>query len=795
VIDPGKVRAVVTTRWGKGNYRPLVIHSVESYYVDTSIDNDADLWSIQIGDPENEYGDVFKRDAEVRVQVFGVSPSKKSDFIVTGIADEIEVTEDGLISLSGRDMSAVAIDSDVPPKQYKLVRAWAIVERQARELGIGNRLSLARKGIIKKTQYTDGSESYWEFWHRLYRKEKMWIWTEPNGTIVADTLNYEDKPSYFLGTPRGDESAAVKQRYIEVFNVQLRKTTQGRLGEVWIYGNRGDRGFLVIENDPTTRLWQKRPRKIMLDSEASSPKIATKRAWEEIFEGKVGSLELTVTVSDPGHWIRQNRVAKVRIPERGIFGEFFVVGTRMVGGADGFMQEVRLREKQFAISRRTPSDPKLIASAAGFNAPGAGTGLSTSLEQEIRGSNIPYAEAFIAAAREFHGPWNFSLFLAVLLGIAEQETGFRNVRSNGGPGESGVEWYKWDRDPSFGIDEKKPERPRPVNTDRFGRTLQQWEEIFANEPGSAYTNQTWAVGVMQLYSLSYKHKADDYFKQGYHDQYRGGRWHIPSNIRAAAFALREKLKQAVRDSGRDIDIWAGVAGYGHHYPGEPAFDPNNRYAREVKNKVQNDPGYLGTVQDSLEAAREAAKARREGDTDGTVVSPSASETDSGDPSLPTFTQTLATLTATPPQFVFQNEITKRDRVVAAAMFGYYSRDQISYDQTRNLPDFAPPPNVPSVLDCSSFATWCYKSAGLPDPSGQNYSPIGWTGTLYPKGAPVNPLTAKPGDLIFYGTSGSIPNHVAVAVGNKKVVSHGQESGPVLVPYNYRADVLGARTYI
>jgi hypothetical protein len=61
-----KVRAVVTTRWKGKGYRPLVITSLEQYYVDTALDNDADTWSVDIGDPNGKYMDMLDRDNEVR---------------------------------------------------------------------------------------------------------------------------------------------------------------------------------------------------------------------------------------------------------------------------------------------------------------------------------------------------------------------------------------------------------------------------------------------------------------------------------------------------------------------------------------------------------------------------------------------------------------------------------------------------------------------------------------------------------------------------------------------------------
>jgi len=94
-------------------------------------------------------------------------------------------------------------------------------------------------------------------------------------------------------------------------------------------------------------------------------------------------------------------------------------------------------------------------------------------------------------------------------------------------------------------------------------------------------------------------------------------------------------------------------------------------------------------------------------------------------------------------------------------------------------------------DCSSFATGCFKMAKLPDPNGLGYR-AGYTGTLCTHGKAVS--TPQPGDLIFYG-SGPPWHHVAVYVGAGRVVSHGSEGGPFLVPSGYRSDSGQIRRYV
>lgn len=138
----------------------------------------------------------------------------------------------------------------------------------------------------------------------------------------------------------------------------------------------------------------------------------------------------------------------------------------------------------------------------------------------------------------------------------------------------------------------------------------------------------------------------------------------------------------------------------------------------------------------------------------------------------------------------------RSGIVDAAVYSIVRRDTISYAQIRPMTDMAPPPNVPNTMDCSWHATWCYKSAGAPDPNGRGYSSpiLGYTGTLYPRGTPISVVQLQLGDLVFYGWRDGIPTHVAVYIGGGYVASHGQQSGPSKVPVTYR-QVTGCRSYL
>jgi len=77
-------------------------------------------------------------------------------------------------------------------------------------------------------------------------------------------------------------------------------------------------------------------------------------------------------------------------------------------------------------------------------------------------------------------------------------------------------------------------------------------------------------------------------------------------------------------------------------------------------------------------------------------------------------------------------------------------------------------------DCSSWVTSVYKSCGLPDPNGADYSG-GYTGTLITNGKRINRSQLEPGDLVLYG--GGTGHHVELFVGpGDRTTGHG--SAPV-----------------
>lgn len=130
----------------------------------------------------------------------------------------------------------------------------------------------------------------------------------------------------------------------------------------------------------------------------------------------------------------------------------------------------------------------------------------------------------------------------------------------------------------------------------------------------------------------------------------------------------------------------------------------------------------------------------------------------------------------------------RERLVRWAKWGVAHEPQIHYTMSGKRSDWmyaAKPhtvPNLPLSTDCSGFVTMCYLLAGLDDPNGLGYKRLGYTGTLLDHCRLVTRKSAMAGDLVVYGPETG--HHVTIIIGKQKgnriVVSHGQEAGPIII---------------
>lgn len=149
----------------------------------------------------------------------------------------------------------------------------------------------------------------------------------------------------------------------------------------------------------------------------------------------------------------------------------------------------------------------------------------------------------------------------------------------------------------------------------------------------------------------------------------------------------------------------------------------------------------------------------------------------------------------------------RARACNAALRGVRNRAHMTYSEGWNRwsginqKRLAANGQYPPVADCSAFVTWCYWDATRPEETSDFVNGLGWgggyTGTMVRHGEEVDLAHLLTGDAIFYGGSFSVPQHVALHIGDGHVVSMGLEGDPRVYPINLNGalSVTQARRFI
>lgn len=147
----------------------------------------------------------------------------------------------------------------------------------------------------------------------------------------------------------------------------------------------------------------------------------------------------------------------------------------------------------------------------------------------------------------------------------------------------------------------------------------------------------------------------------------------------------------------------------------------------------------------------------------------------------------------------------RNKAMDAAMVAYHHAGQMRYSEGADrwsgidLRKRAFLGQYPPAADCSAFYAWvmwdCTRAERLHD----FVNGLGWiqgyTGSMQGHGKIVSLNHLLRADAIFYGGNRSVPGHVAMYIGNGRVISHGSPGGPRILSIHYRNDITICRRYI
>ena len=126
----------------------------------------------------------------------------------------------------------------------------------------------------------------------------------------------------------------------------------------------------------------------------------------------------------------------------------------------------------------------------------------------------------------------------------------------------------------------------------------------------------------------------------------------------------------------------------------------------------------------------------------------------------------------------------RTQIVANARWGVAHEPEIHYAKTRPIDGHGHAHKLPLTTDCSGFVTDCYEWAGAPDPNGNGFNGLGFTGTMLAHCRHIPASAVQGGDLVIWGLPPG--EHVALVLEPGRdplLASHGQEAGPIAISFS------------
>lgn len=295
------------------------INKMSEYDVETSLDIPADHFNIIIENSIDTKGygvnaDIFNPNDTFRI-------SEHYGVILNGVADDVDEfwDEDGSkIEIVGRDKSMLLLENDAEPRTYNKLKLSAYINKIAGPYGFKARVNSKYDKVINKIVVEVG-DSQWDTIFRETKKLDMWLWCEPDGTLVADKLNYSEKPSYKFSNDLSIDAIRMKK-------FSKKKRGADIKNEVWVRGH-GNKAFTAKykDNDLTSKGYRRRM--IIEDGEAKNISKGQEIAKRHVQERKRGSFEVELTIHGK-HEVKTNKTAYLKDKVTKIDGVFFIVGVR-----------------------------------------------------------------------------------------------------------------------------------------------------------------------------------------------------------------------------------------------------------------------------------------------------------------------------------------------------------------------------------------------------------------------------------------------------------------------------------
>ena len=312
------------------------IKRMSEYDIETSLDIPADSFNIVIENPIDEKGygvnaDIFNANDSFEI-------SENYGVILNGVSDDVEEYWDengSRIEIGGRDRSMILLENDAEPKTYYKLKLSAFISQVAGLYGFKARVNSKYDKVIEKIVVEVG-DSEWDCIFRETKKLDMWLWCEPDGTLVADVLNYSGTPIYKFSNDLGMKDA------IRIKKFGKKKRGADLKNEVWVRGH-GKKAFTAKYKDSDLTNKGYKRRMITEDGEAKDISKGQEIAKRQVEERKRGSFEIELTINGK-HPIEANKTAYIKDKVTRVDGVFFIVGVRDKKNSNvGHEKTIRLR--------------------------------------------------------------------------------------------------------------------------------------------------------------------------------------------------------------------------------------------------------------------------------------------------------------------------------------------------------------------------------------------------------------------------------------------------------------------
>lgn len=318
------------------NKKEYLIERMKEYDVETSLDIPADYFKLVLSNPTDKNGNGLHSELFNPNDTFQISESYGT--ILDGISDDIDEGWDengSYIEIIGRDKSLLLLENDAIPKTYYNLTLSSLIKQITVPYGFKTHVSNSHDKTIKKIVVESGM-SEWDVIFEQSKKLGLWLWCQPDGTLIADKLNYNKEPKYKFSNDFGPDKTFIKMK-------RLIKKKRGAdiKSEVWIRGH-GKKAFTHKHKDDELSKLNYKRRIILEDGNIKDRSKAIEKAKETIKERKKGSYEIEIEINGNNN-VRLNEVAQVIDRRTKLNNKFLIVGIKDTKSNTGTTQTIRLR--------------------------------------------------------------------------------------------------------------------------------------------------------------------------------------------------------------------------------------------------------------------------------------------------------------------------------------------------------------------------------------------------------------------------------------------------------------------